>query len=81
MYFGSFTALKDNILELYPPVAKKIISVSCGLIKLGPFATQFKARVEMLQDVNTYFTKVRFFRSIGINVKSDPQSYIILANM
>ncbi len=82
MYFGLFETLKDNELTLFPPIAKKIISVSCGLKTSSPSSSTFKARVSIpAVNPSGFFDKVLFLRSIGLKTPSDPQFYIVLANI
>ena len=84
LLFGSFTDLPKNILNLYPPVAKNIITVSmCPMKATTDFNFNTKPQVSLEPAVKGRYTKMIVRSALGgeVAMKAPDSFYAILANV
>ncbi len=78
LYFGNFTKLKDNLLTLHPPIAKKIAGMSFCPSGSTP---DFKPKVNIIAAVNGFFTSINVTRGIFENQAAPSCDYLIIGNI
>ena len=76
-YFGDFTTLVNNTLNLLPPLAKKIITVSFCPSSVSP---GFKPAVNIVQPSNEFYTAIKVNSNSVINGTPPACYYLVLAN-
>lgn len=61
VYFGFINApAKSNTLELYPPIAKNIISVSLCPLTVTTTLAYFKPWISLIKNSNNFYDKIKF---------------------
>jgi hypothetical protein len=81
VYFGSFTSLPNNTLNLFPAIAKKIITMSfCAISPLANFQSG-KSKIVLQQPSNGFFTALNVTSSFFFQQAAPPSYYIVLANI
>jgi hypothetical protein len=78
VYFGSFTTLPNNVLSLFPAIAKKIISVSFCPIGNTP---TFKPKIVLQQPSSGFFTGINVTAGVFFNQAPPASYYIVMANI
>lgn len=83
VYFGTFikTAITDQVLTLYPPIAKNIMALSfCPLPSASPL-TNVKPRVTFQKTDTGFITGINVTNSFPPATSPPSYYYIILANI
>jgi hypothetical protein len=80
VYFGTFANLPSNILNLNPPIATKIMSVSFCPTSAASLPRQgYKPNIRLIQNPQGYFTGMTVLPSTIFGIP--PCYYIVLANV
>lgn len=75
-YFGSFIKLPNNTLNLVPPVATKIITIS--FCPSGD--ADLKPAVNLIQPANEFYTAIKVNANSTLNTNPPACYYLVLAN-
>lgn len=83
LYFGSFSSLENNTLNLQPFVAINIVTCS-----FSPYTTNssttglLKPRITVLEKEEDFYKKIKVYDDFGSGkIKAPPCFYIIMANL
>ena len=80
VYFGSVDPVQfKNSIELYPPIAKNIMSVDLCPKTINPATLSFKPWISLEKSEAGFFTKIALKPAIAQGV--NPVFYIVLANI